>query len=193
MKRRYKILGVVLGVLAIVSLTLGTFLSHNSACVPGQPLAAGATPMKGVVHQCYGSTETLNYEDIEKPVPADDEVLVKVRAASVNPLDWHYMRGTPVPHALAIRPRRAEGSALGVDFAGTVEAVGRDVTQFQPGDDVFGGGRAPSPSTSSAARTSVVPKPANLSFEQAAAVPVAAITALQGLRDAGRSSRDRRC
>ena len=120
--------------------------------------------------------------------PADDEVLVKVRAASVNPLDWHYLEGTPVPGAAGPKRlrRTPKNPRLGVDFAGTVEAVGRRVTRFKPGDEVFGGNSAPSPSTCAVHEDRAIAlKPANVTFEQAAAVPIAAVTALQALRDSG--------
>jgi NADPH:quinone reductase-like Zn-dependent oxidoreductase len=128
----------------------------------------------------------LNVEDIEKPVPADNEVLVKVRAASANPLDWHYMRGEPY----LMRGDSGLGAPkvprFGVDFAGTVESVGRSVTRFKPGDEVYGG-RTGAFAEYLVVREdrAIVPKPANLSLEQAATIPIAAITALQGLRDKG--------
>jgi len=143
-------------------------------------------PMKAIVYCDYGTADVLRLEDIEKPVPADDELLVRVRAAAVNPLEWHYIRGTPYIMRLGTGLRKPAVIRLGVDFAGTVEAVGRNVTQFKPGDDVFGGrtGALAEYVTVRESRA-VVPKPANLSFEQAATVGIAAITALQGLRDKG--------
>ena len=143
-------------------------------------------PMKAIVYCDYGTADVLRLEDIEKPVPADDELLVRVRAAAVNPLDWHYIRGTPYIMRLGTGLRKPAVIRLGVDFAGTVEAVGRNVTQFKPGDDVFGGrtGALAEYVTVRESRA-VVPKPANLSFEQGATVGIAAITALQGLRDMG--------
>jgi NADPH:quinone reductase-like Zn-dependent oxidoreductase len=143
--------------------------------------------MKAIVYHNYGSPDVLKFVNIEKPAPGDDQVLVRVRAASVNPLDWHYMRGTPYVVRMFAGLRKPKVTRLGVDFAGTVEAVGRNVTQFKPGDEVFGG------RTGAFAEyvcvledRAVVLKPANLTFEQAASVPVAAITALQGLRDKGK-------
>jgi NADPH:quinone reductase-like Zn-dependent oxidoreductase len=124
--------------------------------------------------------------ELEKPTPAGDEVLVRVRASSVNPVDWHTLIGSPYLVRLQEGLRRPKSDRLGVDFAGTVEAVGSDVTGFQPGDEVFGG------KTGALAEfvcvredRGVVRKPANVTFEQAAAVPVAGLTALQGLRDKG--------
>ena len=146
-----------------------------------------ANPMKAIVYCDYG-VPNLKFQEIEKPTPADDQLLVKVRAASVNPLDWHFVEGTPYfMRLMGVGLRKPKDTRLGVDFAGTVEAVGKNVTKFKPGDEVFGGrtgafaeyvcvreGRA------------VALKPANITFEQAASVPIAAITALQGVRDKGK-------
>jgi NADPH:quinone reductase-like Zn-dependent oxidoreductase len=139
-----------------------------------------------VVHHEYGSADVLRLERVAMPVPDDDQVLLKVRAASVNPLDWHYLRGTPYLIRLVetglLRPRVER---LGVDLSGEVQAVGKNVTQFKPGDEVFGhrfGAFAEYVRTSEA---SLALKPASISFEQAAAVPIAALTALQALRDKG--------
>ncbi|GAA5082276.1 NAD(P)-dependent alcohol dehydrogenase [Lysobacter panacisoli] len=149
--------------------------------------SAPAHPMKAITYCEYGQADVLALEDIEKPVPGEHDVLVRVRAAAVNPLDWHYMRGTPYVMRMGNGLRKPKGARLGVDFAGTVEAVGRGVTKFKPGDEVFGG------RTGAFAQyvtvhedKAVAHKPANLSFEQAASIGVAAITALQGLRDAGK-------
>ena len=146
--------------------------------------------MKAFVLRSYGSPDHLDLADIDKPVPGDDEVLVRVRATSVNPYDWHIMRGEPhiarlMPGALGLR--RPKLSILGCDVAGQVEAVGRDVTKFGPGDEVFallpGGGFG---EYVTVAEDLLARKPGLLSFEQAAAVPMAAVTALVGLRDRGR-------
>jgi NADPH:quinone reductase-like Zn-dependent oxidoreductase len=144
--------------------------------------------MKAIVYRNYGSPDVLRLEDIEKPVPDDNQILIKVRAASVNPLDWHYMEGTPyIARLMAFGLLTPKVTRLGVDYAGTVEAVGRNVTQFKPGDDVFGGRNgAFAEYVCVLADRAVVLKPANLTFEQAASVPIAAITALQGLRDKGK-------
>ena len=150
-------------------------------------IAAPGNPMQAIVYCDYGSADVLRLENIEKPVPADDQVLVKVRAAAVNPLDWHYMRGTPYIMRIEAGLRKPKDTRMGVDFAGTVEAVGRNVTRFKPGDDVFGGrSGALAEYVTVRADRAVVLKPPNLRFEQAAAVPIAAITALQGLRDKGK-------
>jgi NADPH:quinone reductase-like Zn-dependent oxidoreductase len=142
--------------------------------------------VKAIVYTQYGSPDVLAFKEIPTPTPKDNEVLIKLCAASVNPLDWHFMRGTPWPVRLMIglfKPRR---TVLGCDIAGRVVAVGKDVKLLQPGDEVFGGvelgGFA---EFVCAVEDKLAPKPANLSFEEAAAVPVAAITALQGLRDQG--------
>jgi len=146
--------------------------------------------MKAIVYHNYGSPEVLKCEEIEKPAVGDREVLIKVRAASVNPLDWRLMRGKPVFVRLMIGGlRKPKLTRPGVDVAGQVEAVGRSVTQFKPGDEVFGGCRGAFAEYACAIEDRLALKPANLSFEDAAAVPVAAISALQGLRDKGRIQR----
>jgi len=149
--------------------------------------AARGDRMKGIVHCEYGPPEVARLEELQKPVPADDQVLVRVRAASVNPLDWHFMRGTPYLARAEMGLRKPKDTRLGVDFAGTVEAVGAKVTRFRPGDEVFGG-KAGALAEYVVVREdrAVALKPASLTFEQAASVPVAAITALQGLRDEGK-------
>ena len=145
--------------------------------------------MKAIVATKYGSPEVLNLEESEKPAPKDDEVLVKVRAASVNAGDWHLLRADPFLTRLAFGLLRPKHKVLGADIAGRVEAVGGNVTHFQPGDEVFGdlsgdgfGGFA---EYVCASEDALAWKPADTSFEEAAAVPSAAATALQGLRDKG--------
>ncbi len=177
--------GVVSILLAsFIALFVGYWMSDNSC---GGPALALHNPMKAAVYCDYGSADVIKVEDVEKPVPADDELLVKVRAAAVNPLDWHYVRGTPYLLRLEAGLRKPKILRLGVDFAGTVEAVGKSVTRFKPGDEVLGGrtGAFAEYVTVPDSRA-VVAKPARLSFEQAAAVPIAAVTALQGLRDKGK-------
>jgi NADPH:quinone reductase-like Zn-dependent oxidoreductase len=186
MKLRYKILGVLGIVLAVGVASLALVMSHTSPCGPAPSPPAGATLMKGVVYRCYGSPAVLRYEDIAKPAPAEDEVLVKVRAASVNPLDWHYMEGTPYMVRIGAGFGKPDNPRLGVDFAGTVEAVGRNVTRFKPGDEVFGGKfGAFAEYVAVREDRALALKPNNMTFEQAAAVPIAAVTALQALRDTG--------
>ena len=149
--------------------------------------AAPKNPMKAIVYCDYGLAN-LKLEEVEKPVPNDDQILVKVRAASVNPYDWHFVEGTPkIMRAMGVGLRKPKDTRLGVDFAGTVEAVGKNVTQFKPGDDVFGGkGGAFAEYVCRRAEGAVALKPANITFEQAASVNIAGITALQGVRDKGK-------
>ena len=141
--------------------------------------------MKTIVYEQYGPPEVLQFKELAKPAPAENELLIKVRAASVNPLDWHFMRGEPLFIRLMLGLRKPKDTRLGVDVAGVVEAVGRSVTQFKPGDEVFGGSRGAFAEYVCAKEDQIVLKPASLSFEAAAAVPIAALTALQGLRDKG--------
>lgn len=187
MKLRYKILIGLFIFLGIAMSSLALVMSNDEACGPAPALSSDVETMQAIVQRCYGGPDILSLEVIEKPVPADNEVLVKVVAAAVNPLDWHFMRGTPYLIRLFAGLGTPDDTRVGVDFAGTVEAVGSNVTRFKPGDDVFGGGRG------AFAEFIVVPEdgalashPANVSPEQAAALPVAAITALQALRDAGK-------
>ena len=149
--------------------------------------AAQGNSMKAIVYCDYGLTN-LKLQDIEKPTPHDDQILVKVRAASVNPYDWHFIEGTPkIMRMMGVGLRKPKDTRLGVDFAGTVEAVGKSVTQFKPGDDVFGGrGGAFAEYVCRRAEGAVALKPANITFEQAAAVNIAGITALQAIRDKGK-------
>jgi NADPH:quinone reductase-like Zn-dependent oxidoreductase len=186
MKRRYKVLSLVAILLVAAGSSLALVLSHNSACPAAPPLGAGASPMKAIVYRCYGSPEVLKLEEIAKPSEADDRMIVKVHAASVNPLDWHYMRGEPYLMRASAGMGKPESIHMGVDFAGTVESVGKNVTRFKPGDEVFGGrDGAFAQYVSVAEKGSLAMKPDNMTFEQAAAVPIAAITALQALRDKG--------
>jgi NADPH:quinone reductase-like Zn-dependent oxidoreductase len=144
-----------------------------------------AQPMKAIVYHEYGTADVLHLEQTERPVPKDNQVLIKVRAASVNPLDWHYMRGTPYIMRIAgSGMRKPKDPRMGADVAGVVEAVGKNVTDFKVGDEVFGTSGGAFAEYAVASR--VAHKPANITFEQAAAVPIAGITALQGLRDRGK-------
>ncbi|HXL23884.1 MAG TPA: NAD(P)-dependent alcohol dehydrogenase [Candidatus Dormibacteraeota bacterium] len=145
--------------------------------------------MKAAVFTTYGPPDVVQITDVEKPVPKDHEVLIKVRAASVNPLDWHFVRGQPRVFRLAVGLRKPKVTRLGVDLAGQVEAVGSNVTQFKPADEVFGCARGAIAEYVCAMEEKLALKPANLSFEEAASVPVAALSALQGLRDKGRIQR----
>jgi NADPH:quinone reductase-like Zn-dependent oxidoreductase len=141
--------------------------------------------MKAIVHTEYGSPDLLKLEEIDVPPIGDDQVLVKVRAASVNPLDWHYLRGKPYVVRAQSGIRRPKNTGSGADLAGTVETVGADVLEFQPGDEVYGQSIRTFAEYVRVSPGAIVRKPANLTFEQAAAVPVAGFTALQGLRDKG--------
>ena len=143
--------------------------------------------MKAAIYTNYGPPDVVHVTDVEKPVPKDDEVLIKVRAASVNPLDWRLMKGEPRFLRLFFGLRKPRRGRPGVDVAGEVEAVGRNVTQFKPGDEVFGSCRAAfAEYVCTAAESKIAMKPDNVTFEQAASVNVAGLTALQGLRDKGK-------
>ena len=140
--------------------------------------------MKAIVYRNYGSPDVLRLEEIEKPTAGDDEILIKVRAAAVNPLDLLF-RGTSYMVRMITGLRKPKDTRLGVDVAGQVEAVGRNVTQFKLGDAVFGTCKGAFAEYVCASESAVVVKPDNVTFEQAASVPIAALTALQGLRLGG--------
>jgi NADPH:quinone reductase-like Zn-dependent oxidoreductase len=141
--------------------------------------------MRAIVYYRYGSPEVLQHQEVDDPVVRDDAVLVRVRAAAANPYDWHFIRGEPYFMRLISGLQTPKRNDLGVDFSGLVEAVGRDVTQFQPGNEVFGMCHGAFAEYLCAPESEVALKPTTLTFEQAAAVPLAGLTALQGLRDAG--------
>ncbi len=143
--------------------------------------------VQAIVQDRYGSPdEVLELRDIEQPAVGDDDVLVRVRAASVNPLDWHLVTGTPYIARMESGLRTPKRTTPGADVAGSIEAVGTNVTGLKPGDEVFGEIAGAFANYVCVPEDGVVVKPENLSFEQAAAVPVAGLTALQGLRDKGR-------
>lgn len=142
--------------------------------------------MRAVVYTEYGSADVLRIEDVGKPVPKDDEVLVAVRAAALNPFDRHSMRGDPPLVRLMFGLRRPKVPRLGVDFAGIVEAVGKNVKDLRSGDEVFGAGRGTFADFACAHQDGVARKSGALTFEQAASINIAGLTALQGLRDRGR-------
>ncbi|MDX2145470.1 MAG: NAD(P)-dependent alcohol dehydrogenase [Rhodospirillaceae bacterium] len=177
-----RILGGLLGLVVVAGL-IAYAMSDNSC---GQTAAIAGTRIKAVVQCEYGPPEILKLEDVAKPAPDDDQVLVKVRAAAVNPAEWHLVRGKPYVVRAVMGLRKPREIRLGTDYAGVVETVGKNVTQFKPGDAVFGG-RTGAFSEYIVARATgaVVPKPDNVSFEQAAGVHIAGLTALQGLRDKG--------
>ena len=187
MRRRYKILtGVMLlGVVALGS--LGWTLSHDAPCGIVPPLPDGAAAMRASMARCYGPPDVVRLESVAKPVPADDQILIRVHAAAVNPLDWHYLRGKPYFMRLMSGYGLPNNARMGVDVAGSVEAVGKKVARFKVGDAVFGGADGSFAEYVTARESgSLAPKPDNVTFEQAAAVPIAAVTALQALRDKGR-------
>jgi NADPH:quinone reductase-like Zn-dependent oxidoreductase len=161
-------------------------LLFTRATMAEAPSAAALPLMKAIVHHDYGSPGVLRLEEVDKPVPDDNQILVRVRAASVNPLDWHFLRGSPYIARLQMGLVRPKETRLGVDLAGQVEAVGKNVTQFKPGDEVFGTEFGAFAEYVCTDEKSLVLKPATITFEQAAAIPVAGATALQGLRDKGK-------
>lgn len=186
MKLRNRILLTVLGTLSLAMAAFALLISYDVACgdAPSRPQTAES--MTSVVYRCYGGAEVLEVTEQARPVPAADEVLVRVQAAAVNPLDWHYMRGSPYVMRLMSGLGRPADGRLGTDFSGIVEAVGDAVTDFVPGEAVFGS------AAGAFARYLVVRedraiarKPEGMSFAQAATVGVAGITALQALRDKG--------
>ena len=142
--------------------------------------------MQAAVYDRYGPADVVQVVDVEKPVPNDDEVLVEVRAASVNPADWRFVRGRPyLARLLVMGWRKPKMTRPGIDVAGLVDAVGRNVTQFRTGAAVFGTCRGSFAEYACGSEATLVAKPDHVTFEQAAAVPLAAFTALQGLRDKG--------
>src|SRR6266496_4430877 len=187
-RRKGRIRRVLKRVFYLIVILIGIFAIYTWATGARQePIETGEPHMKAVVYTNYGSPDVLEIRDIKKPVPNDDQVLIKVRAASINPLDWHFMEGTPyIMRAIGVGLRKPKDPRLGVDYAGTVEAVGKNVTQFKPGDEVFGNkSGAFAEYLCARADRAIALKPANMTFEQAAGVPVAGLTALQGLRDKG--------
>ena len=184
MMLRRRVVVISFSVLILALGLLAAVISHDSPC-PAHEVAVRSVPnMRAIIFRCYGSSQVLKLETVAKPVPADDELLVRVHAASVNPLDWHYMRGKPYIMRLSSGLGAPSDVRAGVDFSGTVEDVGKDVTKFNIGDEVFGG-RTGALAEFVTVRESraVASKPGNVSFEQAAAVPIAAVTALQAVRD----------
>jgi NADPH:quinone reductase-like Zn-dependent oxidoreductase len=167
--------------LAVLVVGLAAFWVVKPA--PTQPDRGTGELIDAIVYHEYGPPDVLRMEKVEKLLPNDDQVLVKVRAAAANPLDWHYIRGSPYLMRLDAGLSKPKVVRLGVDMSGRVEAVGKNVTGFKPGDEVFGTGRGAFGEYVRASQNRIALKPANITFEQAAAVPVAGLTALQGLRD----------
>ena len=187
MKRILKWLFRIVLVLLVLAF-LFVFVAYWRSTNDCGKTAAPTNPMKAIIYCDYG-VANLKLQDIEKPTPADDQLLVRVHAASVNPYDWHFVEGTPKIIRLIADTglRKPKDTRLGVDFAGTIEAVGKNVTQFKPGDEVFGGrGGAFAEYVCPRATRAVALKPANVTFEQAASVNIAGITALQAVRDRGK-------
>jgi len=175
---------LVLFILAFLFVFVAYWRSTNDC---NQLTASQGDKMKAIVYCDYGLAN-LKLAEIAKPTPTDDQLLVRVHAASVNPYDWHFVEGTPkIMRAMGVGLRKPKDLRLGVDFAGTVEAVGKNVTQFKPGDEVFGGkGGAFAEYVCPRADRAVALKPANITFEQAASVNIAGLTALQAVRDKGK-------
>lgn len=185
-KRIFKWLGgavVIVVFLIVLALFVGYWRSTNDC--EALTSAQGET-MRAIVACDYGTADVLKLANIAKPVPSDNQVLVKVRAASVNPLDWHFLRGTPYVMRMESGLRKPKNIGVGRDFAGTIEAVGKGVTRFKAGDEVFSIRAGAFAEYLCVSEKSLAAKPANVSFEQAAAVPIAGVTALQGLRDQGK-------
>lgn len=193
MKKRYKVLGGLFAIVAVLITGLALVIGYTEECGPAPTLAGNEATMTAVSSRCYGSADVLEVGEVAMPEVGAQDVLVKVRAASVNPLDWHYMRGSPYIMRLVSGIGAPDDTSVGVDFAGVVERVGEGVTRFSPGDEVFGG------RSGAFAEYVVIPedralthKPESVSFEQVAAMPIAAITALQALRDKGRLQKGER-
>jgi NADPH:quinone reductase-like Zn-dependent oxidoreductase len=142
--------------------------------------------MQAIVYHRYGSPDVLETQEIPKPIPAEGQVLIQVHAASVNPYDWHFLRGTPSLIRLFIGMRRPKSPVLGADVSGVVETVGAKVAAFKPGDAVFGTAKGSFAEFACAPELQLALKPQELSFEKAACLPIAGITALQGVRDKGK-------
>src|SRR3954468_4401802 len=184
-KRILKWTFLVLIVILVVWFEIAYWTSTNDC--DRKNAAAPTTPVKAITYCEYGLAN-LKLDTIEKPTPTDDQVLVRVRAASINPYDWHFIEGTPkIIRIFGAGLRKPKDIRVGVDFAGTVEAVGKNVTNFKPGDEVFGGkGGAFGEYVTPRASRAIALKPANVTFEEAASVNIAGLTALQAVRDKGK-------
>ena len=173
--------------LVVAVLSLMFLISRTTPCAETSLNETVSNPMQAIVYECYGGPDVLTQKNVEVPSLKDDEILVKVKAASVNPLDWHYMRGSPYLMRFDTGLGAPDDISLGVDFAGVVESVGANVQSFKVGDGVYGGADgAFAEYVKFREGRSVTHKPAAATFEQAAAMPIAALTALQGLRDSGK-------
>jgi NADPH:quinone reductase-like Zn-dependent oxidoreductase len=185
MTRSSKIVSTLLVLAGVALAALAIAISHDSAPAPAPALRSNAARMKAIVYRQYGSPDVLKLEEVEKPTAAANELLIKVHDASLNPLDWHFMRGKPYVMRMQVGMGTPKSTRIGVDFSGTVEAVGADVKQFKAGDEIFGTADGALAEYVTSTEVGLALKPSNMSFAQAASVPVAAITALQGLRDKG--------
>jgi NADPH:quinone reductase-like Zn-dependent oxidoreductase len=187
MKLRYKISATLLAVFVATLAWLGWFVSHDNDCLPVPEPAEGEASMAAIRHGCFGGPEVLELARVPRPVAADDEILVRIEAAAVNPLDWHYLRGTPyIMRLMGAGIGTPADMRLGADFSGVVESVGERVERFRVGDRVFGGSSgAFAEYLAVSADSAVVAVPQGVSFEEAAATPIAGLTALQALRKAG--------
>ena len=182
-----RILAAVVSLVAVGLLVLALLISHTEECPPPMQSSVDKTGFTTVTYRCYGSPDNLVFEEQEIPAPTGEQVLIRVKAASVNPLDWHYMRGSPYLMRLGSGLGAPKNHRMGVDFAGVVEAAGPDVSSFKPGDRVFGGASGAFGEYVLAEQDSaIVVLPDGVTFQQAAALPIAAVTALQALRDKGR-------
>ena len=181
------------GLFALAVIALVVTLSNTSGCPEVVEARPGDGGMMAVIRPCYGPPEVLSYTRVQKPVPGESEILVRVEAAAINPLDSHFMRGTPYLLRLLTGLGAPDDARLGRDFAGTVVAVGDQVNRFKPGDRVFGGADGAFAEYLVRAETgSVALLPEEVDFDQAAALPIAGITALQALRDHGTLQPDQR-
>lgn len=186
MRLIYKILVALLLIVALVTAAFAYTISKTDPCPSVTPAPPSGAKMRAALARCYGSPDVITLEQVAKPVPASNEVLVKIKAAAVNPLDWHELRGSPYVMRLAGGIGKPESIELGVDFAGVIEQVGDQVTEFAVGDEVFGGwGGAFAEYVAMPADRAITKKPTDISFAEAAAIPIAAITALQSLQRHG--------
>ena len=187
MALRYKILNGLLLLVALAVVSIAVVISYDAPCEAAATMEGDGERMQAITYRCYGSPDVLELREIPKPLPAADELLVRVQAAAANPLDRHYMRGSPYIMRMGTGIGAPKVTRLGVDFAGTIEAVGEGVTRFKQGDEVFGGRTGAFAEYLTIRETSnVVKKPDNIGFSQAAGVGVAGVTALQALRDQGK-------
>lgn len=185
---RYKILTGLAATVAGLTGWVAWYLSHDSECLPAATVSEGQPAMQAIQYRCYGGPEVLEHVEVAKPEPEENEILVRIEAAAVNPLDWHYMRGAPyIMRAMGAGIGAPADPRLGVDYSGVVESVGKQVEGFNPGDRVFGGHSGAFAQYVAVSEDSAVTTiPRGVSFEMSAAVPIAGITAIQALRDMGK-------